>query len=77
VQRDASLPYEIRLEAQKFLAAIVNREENIRTAHPELAEPAEDMEFGLTTYNPHRGAVRDMVESISPKMINGKDRSHL
>lgn len=76
VQRDASVPYEIRLEAQKFLMAVVNREENIRNAHPELAEPMEDHEFGLTTYQPHRADIRDMVES-APKKINGKDRSHL
>ena len=77
VQRDASLPYEIRLEAQKFLAAIVNREENIRTAHPELAEPLDATASGLTTCPPHRGDIRDMVESASPKMINGKTRSNL
>jgi HK97 family phage portal protein len=77
VQRDSSVPYEIRIEAQRMLMAICNREENIRTAHPELAAPMEDTtEYGLTSYNPHRADIRAMVES-GPRKINGKDRGHL
>ena len=77
VQRDHTVPYEVRLAAQEFLSGVVNAEERIRSERPELAEPLENETFGMMPYHKDRAGLRDMVESADRKMINGKDRGHL
>ena len=73
VQRDASMPYEVRLAAQEFLVSVAEREERVRREDPGINdEPANGVVPGLTPFMPHRADVRDRIESL-----NGKGRGHL
>ena len=72
VQRNADLPYEVRVAAQQMLVSIAEREERIRHEDPEVNDGYEDVPAGLTTFVPGRADIRDMVYST-----NGKGRAHL
>ena len=77
VQRSNDMPYEVRLAAQEFLAAICEREERVRQVEPRINKDASDglangVIAGLTPFIPGRSDVRDMVYST-----NGKGRGHL
>lgn len=73
VQRDASVPYEIRLAAQEFLTAVAEREERVRQVEPDINDdPGGGVVPGLTPFMPNRPHVRDQIESL-----NGKGRGHL
>lgn len=69
VQRNADLPYEVRIAAQDMLKSITERADNIRNVEPDEDLPESHL---LAPFVPNRAGVRDMVMST-----NGKGRGHL
>jgi HK97 family phage portal protein len=77
VQRNADIPYEVRLAAQEFLIAVCEREEHVRSVDAHINDEYDDalannVVPGLTTVIPGRGDIRDQVYSL-----NGKGRANL
>jgi hypothetical protein len=77
VQRDASMPYEVRIAAQDFLTAVCEREDRILRDDPHINDDQmrEHAMAGLTPLIPGRADLRDRVNGT--RMPNGKERGHL
>ncbi len=69
VQRNADIPYEVRVAAQGMLKSIAERAGNIRGSEPDEDVPETHL---LAPFVPNRAGVRDMVMST-----NGNGRGHL
>jgi HK97 family phage portal protein len=72
VQRDANMPYEVRIAAQEMLVSICEREDRIRREEPDAGDEQVPASHMFAPFTPGRADVREMVMST-----NGKGRGNL